>query len=81
MVLTVLTVKVTVLSDVMSCSLLDTDQHFRVMCHLQLQCKVYLYVLIFENGGSRVIRMFEPIYKTAFCHTQKVVILIYYIVY
>jgi hypothetical protein len=73
----VLTVKMTVLSDVMPCSSLDMDQHFRVICSLQLQSRVMYLIYMFcslkmEVAGSS--KMFAPIYRTAWCHIQKIVI-------
>jgi len=49
--------KITVLSDVISCNSVDMDQHFTVIFSLQIQCMiVYLHVLLFEDGGSRFLQ-------------------------
>jgi len=49
--------KITVLSDVMSCCSVDMDQHLTVIFNLQVQGMiVYLHVLLFEDGGSRFLQ-------------------------
>jgi hypothetical protein len=49
--------KITVLSDVISCSSVDLDQHFTVIFSLQIQGMiVYPHVLLFEDGGSRFLQ-------------------------
>jgi len=49
--------KITVLSDVISYSSMDMDQHCTVIFSLQVQGMiVYLHVLYFEDGGSRFLQ-------------------------
>lgn len=52
-----MTMKITVLSDVISCSSVDMDHRFTVIFSLQvLGMIVNLHVLLFEDGGSSFLQ-------------------------